>query len=347
MNNQIQKYSFKEIFEKKYWDDSLNEFDDANIYQSWEYARVVQNEKDIKHLAFFSGDVLMGLAQVRIKRVPFLGWGIAYIFKGPVWLKKKQEPNVEVLFNILKLLEHEFVIKNKLVVRVHPYLYSDYNYLNNTGIDFTYNLTSPKDPHKTVVLYLDIELEEIRKKLKQKWRNCLNQSERNGLNVVSGTDKVLYDTFLKLYDKMIERKKFKEYVNPRDVGKLIDVFGNNSKLMTFVAFKDQTPVSALVGAGLGNTGIYLLGASNKLGMKNKASYLLQWEMIKWLKRNGITRYDLGGIDSVKNPGVYKFKTGITEFEVEEIGAFDIVNSKLQGLFIGLIKLFRSIKKSVF
>ncbi len=50
-------------------------------------------------------------------------------------------------------------------------------------------------------------------------------------------------------------------------------------------------------------------------MKNNGSYLLQWEMIKWLKQRGCQKYDLGGINLDDNPGVYHFKSGITNQEV--------------------------------
>ena len=56
------------------------------------------------------------------------------------------------------------------------------------------------------------------------------------------------------------------------------------KLKIFMAYKDKLPVAGIIGSAIGNTGIYLLGASNEIGMKNKGSYLLQWRMIKWLKQ---------------------------------------------------------------
>ena len=63
-------------------------------------------------------------------------------------------------------------------------------------------------------------------------------------------------------------------------------------------------------------------------MKNKASYLLQWEMIKWLKQKGCQRYDLGGINLDDNPGVYHFKSGITDQEVLGMGTYETYNSRL-------------------
>jgi lipid II:glycine glycyltransferase (peptidoglycan interpeptide bridge formation enzyme) len=35
---------------------------------------------------------------------------------------------------------------------------------------------------------------------------------------------------------------------------------------------------------IGDTGVYLFGATNDEGMKNKGSYLLQWKAIQWMKK---------------------------------------------------------------
>lgn len=91
---------------------------------------------------------------------------------------------------------------------------------------------------------------------------------------------------------------------------------------------------------MGNTGIYLLGASNELGMKYKSAYLVQWEAIKWLRNLRILRCDLKGIDEIKNPGVYKFKVGISENEDRDFSSFEISNNKILKIFYNLIHLIR-------
>ena len=70
------------------------------------------------------------------------------------------------------------------------------------------------------------------------------------------------------------------------------------------------PVAGHVSSTLGDTCIYVLGASSELGRKYKASYLLQWRAIEAAKAGGARWYDLGGVDPEKNPGVYHFKAGV-------------------------------------
>jgi lipid II:glycine glycyltransferase (peptidoglycan interpeptide bridge formation enzyme) len=320
--------TLKEITDKTFWQNSLKEFEDANLYQTWNFATLAQNEKIVKHLAIYVDQNLIGLAQARIRTVPILNRGIAYILNGPIWQKKNQENDIQILSDIFSVLRQKFVINQKLLLRIKPYLFSDkisnLNFIDNIGFKNVEKIRQ----YQTLVLYLDRDLDEIRKSFNQKWRNCLNQSERNGLQIVEGNDTELYKDFLKLYSQMIARKKFKEYVDPVKMGEMNNELDDENKLKIFTAFKDKLPIASLVGSAIGNTGIYLLGASNEIGMKNKASYLLQWEMIKWLKQKDCQRYDLGGINLDDNPGGYHFKSGITDQEVLGIGTYETYKSSL-------------------
>ena len=148
------------------------------------------------------------------------------------------------------------------------------------------------------------------------------------LEICEGNDQELYNDFLEMYNQMMTRKKFKENVDPYKMGKMNEALDDEYKMKIFVAYKDKFPVASIIGSAIGNTGIYILGASNEIGMKNKASYLLHWEMIKWLKQRGCQRYDLGGINKDDNPGGYHFKSGITDQEVLGIGTFESYNNTL-------------------
>jgi lipid II:glycine glycyltransferase (peptidoglycan interpeptide bridge formation enzyme) len=330
----------KEISDKTFWHGSLKEFDDANIYQTWNFAALAQNEKLVKHLAIYANQNLIGLVQVRIRTLPILNRGIAYILNGPVWQKKNQENNIQNLSNILVALRQKFVVTQKLLLRIKPYIFSD----KISAFDFIENIRFKRvqkvRQYQTLVLYLDKDLDELRKSFKQKWRNCLNQSERNGLEINEGNDQKMYTAFLGIYNQMIARKKFKEYVDPNRMGKMNEELDVEYKLKIFIAYKNKIPIASIIGSAIGNTGIYLLGASNEIGMNNKASYLLQWEMIKWLKQMGYQRYDLGGINVDDNPGVYHFKSGITNQEVLGMGTYETYNSKLSKRIVSIGELIK-------
>jgi len=92
-------------------------------------------------------------------------------------------------------------------------------------------------------------------------------------------------------------------------------------MIVLICEHEGKPVSGLVCSPMGDSAIYLLGATNDDGMKLKASYLAQWTMIRRLKERQIRFYDLGGIDPETNPGVYHFKSGLSGADSSHIGSF--------------------------
>ena len=97
---------------------------------------------------------------------------------------------------------------------------------------------------------------------------------------------------------------------------------------------------ALVYSITGNSGIYLLGASNMEGRRLRSAYLLQWKVIEQLKQQGMRYYDLGGIDPDANPGVYDFKSGLGGKEVSHIGRYEACRNPLSRVAVNLTEKFR-------
>jgi lipid II:glycine glycyltransferase (peptidoglycan interpeptide bridge formation enzyme) len=76
---------------------------------------------------------------------------------------------------------------------------------------------------------------------------------------------------------------------------------------------------------MGHRGVFVFGATGSNGMRNKASYLLQWRVVEWLRERQCRVYDLHGSNAETNPGVYAFKMGLcgkNGGEVEMLGHFD-------------------------
>lgn len=336
-------YFIKEIDNKRIWHSLIKEFDDANIYQLWNFAKVVHKEKKVQHVGIFENNEVVALAQVRLKTIPLLNRGVAYIFDGPVWKKNNCEHNEEALYNIFDSLRLEYTEKKHLMLRINPNIFSDDPvYSNFTPLHF--KCTRIFRYHNTLFFDLKDELEVLRGRLKHRWRKSLNRAERNGIDVISGTDKKLFSMFLTLYDQMIKRKKFSEYVNPYSFGKFNEELEEDFKLRVFIALKDNKPVSALIGSAVGSTGIALFSATSEEGLKCNASYLLHWERIKWFKQVGCKRYDLGGVDPIHNPSVYEFKSGISQNEFSHIGIFETFGNLFSTLVSHLGEDLRNLVK---
>jgi lipid II:glycine glycyltransferase (peptidoglycan interpeptide bridge formation enzyme) len=91
----------------------------------------------------------------------------------------------------------------------------------------------------------------------------------------------------------------------------------------FLCEKDGQTLNAIVVSALGDSGIYLLGATSEEGLKPRGAYLLQWRALQWLKERGCRWYDLGGINPETNPGVFHFKSGLGGKDVRQLPALEL------------------------
>jgi lipid II:glycine glycyltransferase (peptidoglycan interpeptide bridge formation enzyme) len=109
---------------------------------------------------------------------------------------------------------------------------------------------------------------------------------------------------------------------------------------------DGIPVAGLVASAMGDSAIYLLGATSDNGLNSKGAYLLQWTMIQWLKENGFKWYDLGGIDPEGNPGVYSFKRGLSGIDVSQltplVACSSVVSSAIVRATLAVHRVVRSL-----
>jgi lipid II:glycine glycyltransferase (peptidoglycan interpeptide bridge formation enzyme) len=91
----------------------------------------------------------------------------------------------------------------------------------------------------------------------------------------------------------------------------------------------------------------MLAASNPVGREIKASYLMQWKIIEWLRKEGMHYYDLGGI-SPSTPGVNHFKAGLGGDDRVHVGLFEQCSNPVSSLFdrsLGMVKEFRKSLRS--
>lgn len=335
----LKKYSVKEVTDKSIWYDALKEFSDANIYQTWNFSVLAQGEKCVKHYAVYDNDAIVGMAQVRLRTAPVINRGIAYIYRGPIWQKKDQPSKRETLYSVLHALREELVVNQKHLLRARPAIFSD----QFTNIDLVTTIGFEKrekfQPYHSLVLDLEQSLEDIRKGFNRKWRNNLNQSGKKGLEIKEGRDPELFQELLKTFNVMAERKKFKQFVDVEKMGAMNKVLDEEFKLKIYIVYKDGEPITSFATSTMGDTAIAMFGGSTKLGLENKATYLVQWRAIQWFKEVGCKRYDLGGINLKLNPNGYIFKSGITKNEVFGMGVYEACDSLLSKFLVRLGEKF--------
>jgi len=331
------------------WTCLLQQFDDANIYQTWTYGSVRWGERSLSHQVVKRSGEVIAIAQVAIKKVPFLGLGVAYIPWGPLWRKRGNPIDLKNLKYSIRFLRDEYVKKRGLFLRIGPNVVEQQDdSIENLFREEGFSLKLSGRRYRTLLVDLTPPIEKLRKILDQKWRNMLNQAEKKNLGIVEGYSDELYAIFLSLQSEMQERKNYTPGVRYQEFREIQKDLPEPLKMKIMICKSEGEPMSAAVFSGIGDTGIYLLGATGHKGMKTKGSYLLQWRAMQWLKGNGCRWYDLGGINPEINPEVYHFKAGMSGMDVCHIGPYEVCNNPLSLLLLRWgesIKSFLSSRKN--
>ena len=307
------------------WSCLLCQFDDASIYQTWSYGAVHWGSGQLSHVVLKRDGKVVAMAQVRVLKLPALRTGIAYVRWGPLCRLRGGPFDAEAFHQITQAIMHEYAGQRGLLLRVIPPAFENDPFAPEVKIPLaSIGMAQPsKSPsYHTMRVNLDHPLVELRKNLDQKWRNCLNRAERNGLQVVQAPTLELYDKFLRAYREMRARKPFETTVEVAEFRRMQAQLPPSLKMETFICEKEGKLLNAIVLSAIGDTAIYLLGATSADGLKLKGAYLLQWHAIQWLKERGCRWYDLGGINSERNPGVYHFKSGLSGEETHQLGTFE-------------------------
>jgi lipid II:glycine glycyltransferase (peptidoglycan interpeptide bridge formation enzyme) len=301
------------------WSKLLHRFNDANIYQSWQYGAIRWNQKNLSHVVLKKNDKPVSIAQLRVIKLPRLSGGIAYLRWGPLWRLHAQKYDSDILSTMLQVLRDEYTLKRKLLLRIlpneihHPQLLSIFR-----GKSYKWKRNS----HRTIMLDLRPSLNDLRRNFTSRWRRQLNISERNNLQVVEGTEHELFDHFIQLYEEMLKRKKFIPGMNPYQYREMQKGLSENLKLNILICQYDKKPIAGIITSDIGDTCIYLLGATGDSGLNLRGSYLLHWKMIIKLKEKGIQWYDLNGYNPDKNPGTATFKEGFSGDVIHFLGQFE-------------------------
>jgi len=307
----------------------LDLFDDASIYQAAAYGEVRWGTRNLSRIVLKRNGEVVGIAQVRIIRPTPLKFGMAYLRWGPLWERRGASIDSEVPRQLAIAIEEEYAKKRKLFVCVLPNAFAGSHraeVFQSAFSSFTHEINEPGDEYRTFVVDLTPSVEKLRSGLDAKWRNKLKGAEKNNLTIVSGEGSEEYRAFREMFSQMHKRKGFETSVDVDEFGRMQETLSESQRMRVLICQENGVPVAALVVSAMGDSAIYLHGATSDAGLKAKGAYLLHWTMMCWLKERGIKSYDLGGIDPERNPGVYYFKRGFSGADCTQIKPYAVSNS---------------------
>jgi lipid II:glycine glycyltransferase (peptidoglycan interpeptide bridge formation enzyme) len=329
---------------KEQWSIMLKDFDDATVFQTWEYGDITWGEQNLSHAVLRMNGRTLAAAQVRtVKLLPGLEY--AYIAYGPMWRTSDLPEDCEVLDVMVSKLSEEYVKKRCCSLRIFPFIHDgDPNVIKIRNSFIQNGFLNNRESPRTIFLDISVPIEDLRKNLRKKWRQYLNHAEEAGLKVTFSKSPELFVDCLNVYREMHERKHFIENVKMDDFLALHEILPEAYKFKILTVGRDGRTDACVIFSAIGDTGLPVLAATATSALENKASYLANWEMIKVLRNEGIRWFDFRGIDPKGNPGGYQFKTGMSGkkgLEVSYLGDFILHRGKFNRFLLALAEKIKS------
>lgn len=344
------------IVEIAEWDKYINTHPDAHLLQTaswgelksqfgWEAVRVISPVKS--NVSTTTG------AQILFRKLA-LGFSLAYIPKGPVWM----EPDMNTWENLDGLWsEVESICREKKAVFliVEPDLYEGGRTGKETNIEKTER--TPEgfkegsisiQPKQTVIIDIRGSEQEILSRMKQKTRYNIRLSSKKNVTVSASRDVL---SFYKLMLATGGRDEFGVH-SEKYYQMAYDCFNQENNCELLMAYYENEPIAGIMVFAAGKRAWYLYGASSNEQRHRMPNYLLQWEAIRWARKRGIEFYDLWGVPDESEGtleaeftrrsnglwGVYRFKRGFGGELFRSLGPWERVYSPV------LYSIFETVNK---
>jgi hypothetical protein len=248
----------------------------------------------------------------------------------PAGLFYCQEKNVSSKFINFIVLDRGPLWLNEFdSIDYHKLFFEKFNYLYPSGFlkfrrvipELEQNISTDKmmnicgfskrkgNGYETILVDLTPDQEQLRASLAQKWRNILNKSEKENLQLVWDSRGLYVRWLLNNYKA---QKKERGYSGPSAeiIKCLAKRFSESSDLKLGVAKVDNQPIGAILILCHKPTATYLVGFVNDMGRKYGAHNFLLWNAMIELRNSGIKSFDLGGVNDESAKNIKKFKQGL-------------------------------------
>jgi lipid II:glycine glycyltransferase (peptidoglycan interpeptide bridge formation enzyme) len=266
------------------------------------------------------GEPLAG-AQLLLRRMPVVGWHLAYVPRGPIGTL--DEPDVRVA--LLRALRTLGRVERVATIRADPEARPDTPY-GGTLLSSPWRRAPKVQPPTTRVIDLRVGEEALKSDLKRKHRQYVNKAERAGVTIerFDGTTPpevigpALAD-FNRIYRFTAERAGFVAR-QPFYYERVWSIFAPTGRVRLSFAVKDGERVAVLFHFTCGERAVESYGGMTDAGADARANYLLKWAAIGDFAREGFGVYDMWGLAT---GGIRQFKEGFGGEEIEYVGARDL------------------------
>jgi len=312
-----------EEVDRSMWRSLAPTFSDYNYRQIWEYGLACAARKGAvsEHIAIHANGELVGLADVRIRTVPWIGGGIAYISGGPLTQRYAGAQGIGPFELAVKALIAEYVHNRHYILRIQaPVGKPHWNEEARECLRaFGFKPASGVREYSTILVDTSDTLDNIRSRFSSNWRKNLTRAEKRGVEIHEGKDLNRFEPVDRLFEQLVQRKGIYVDLGASFYHKLQEELPEADRFTVFLSEIEGETVGMLVVSILGDIVVGLIAATSELGANRNASYLMYWRVLELAHSLGKSAFDLAGIDPEGNPSVYNFKRGFRGTEVIAAG----------------------------
>ena len=352
---------YKQISERKVWNEAVRKLPGASILQTWEWGKVksefgwqpyyllwedASGQPLAAALVLIRPLMLSVLKTAYVPQGPLLDWDNVPLYQEVVqglteFARSMGTFSLKIDPEVIHAIGNETTNNDALSEKSDAVV----EYLTDHGFVYSSQQVQFKN---TAWLRLGGSEDDLLARMKQKTRYNIRLSSRKGVIIRHGTSAdipMMYQMYLEtsIRDGFIIRPS--EYYQ-----RVWKTFLDAGMAVPLIAEAEHEPVAGLMLFHFGNRSWYLYGMSANAQRERMPNYLLQWEAIRLSRELGCELYDMWGAPDRFEPsdrmwGVYRFKEGLGAEPVQRIGAYDLPLKKIAyKIFIILIPRLLSIMR---
>ncbi len=291
--------------------------------QLWEWGevRAMGGWRPVRLAIGPTRDAPVAGAQLLLRRLPVVGWHLAYVPRGPVG--ELDDPAVRTA--LVAALRSLGAAERIATVRADPEAQLDSAYGRGL-LEAPWRAAPKVQPPTTRVVDLAPGAEALKANLKRKHRQYVNKAERAGITVErfdgsTPADVIgpALDDFNRIYQHTAARAGFvarQAFYYER----VWSIFAPTGRVRLSFALRDGERVAVLFHFTCGDRAVESYGGMTDAGADARANYLLKWTAISDFASEGFAVYDMWGLAT---GGIRQFKEGFGGQEIEYVGARDL------------------------
>lgn len=315
--------NYKIIDQKSVWEKFLNDSDQVNFLQSWNWGEFHQAlGRQIFRLGLVQNNHLVGLAlliKIKAKRAAYLECP-----GGPI-LNWDDPSLVKATIQLIKLMAKQESVS---FVRIRPNIIkSDDRMKQVKALGF---IKAPMHLHAetTWVLNLNQSEEGLLKAMRKNTRYSIKQASKLGVEIIKSLDQADIDVLYNLQLEVVKRRNFVPF-SRQHLQQQFQSFTADNQIQLFKAVYQRQVLAIAFIIFYGREAVYHYSGSSSQQRQIPASYALQWAAILEAKKRGMARYNFWGIAPTNNPrhrfsGVTLFKKGFGGQQVDYLPAHDLI-----------------------